>query len=191
MIDILLVCTANICRSPMAQGLFVARTRLLHDPPRVKTAGTGAARGHPPTGHAVTAAAELGADIAAHRSSPLGQAAAEADLVLTMTAAHREEVVLRVPEAAPRAFSLKELADLIRNLPPPAGTPSRATALARIEEAHRLRERRPTEAAPDADVSDPIGLSLEAYRAAAWEIDGAVQDIVEGLFGGPNEKASR
>jgi protein-tyrosine-phosphatase len=181
MIDILLVCTANICRSPMAGGLFVARTRGLPEPPRIRTSGTGAATGRPPTAHAVEAAADLGADIADHLSSPLGQAAADADLVLTMTASHREEVVLRSPDAAARTFTLKELAALLRDLPPPDGAPSRAAALARIEEAQRIRDKR--QPAADLDVSDPIGLSLEAYRAAAWEIDLAIRDIVGGLFG--------
>jgi protein-tyrosine phosphatase len=183
MIDILLVCTANICRSPMAGGLFVERTRQLPEPPRISTSGTRAAPGQPPTADAVTAAAELGADIAAHRSSPLDQAPTNADLVLTMTVSHREEVGLRFPDATARTFTLKELAALLRELPPADGSPSRETALARIAEAHRLREIRP--AGADADVSDPIGLSLEAYRAAAWEIDLAVRDVVRGLFGLP------
>jgi protein-tyrosine phosphatase len=141
----------------------------------------------------VVAASELGADIRDHRSAPLERAATEADLVLAMTAAHREEILRRAPQAAPRTFTLKELAGLIRDLPAPDAPPSRELALTRIAQAHTLRATRG--ARGDEDVADPIGLSMEAYRAAAWEIDGAVGEILEGLFGergdGPGTNRSR
>jgi protein-tyrosine phosphatase len=181
MIEILVVCTGNICRSPIAAGLFEARGRGLLEPLTVRTAGTGAARGQPPTPEAVASASELGADIGAHLSAPLDPGAIKADLVLAMTASHREEVVRHAPEAAPRTFTLKELAVLLGELPPVDGPPSRESVMTRIGRAHHLRAHRATLA--DEDVADPIGLSVEAYRATAWEIDEAVQEILRGLFG--------
>jgi protein-tyrosine phosphatase len=179
MIEILVVCTGNICRSPIAAGLFEARGRGLLEPLTVRTAGTGAARGQPPTPEAVASASELGAEIGTHLSAPLDRGI-KADLVLAMTASHREEVVRHAPEAAPRTFTLKELAVLLGELPPVDGPPSRESVMTRIGRAHHLRAHR---GLTDEDVADPIGLSVEAYRAAAWEIDGAVQEILRGLFG--------
>jgi protein-tyrosine-phosphatase len=98
-----------------------------------------------------------------------------------MTAPHREEVLRTAPEARPRTFTLKELAALLRRLPPLDGRPSRESALSRIALAHSLRASRDVHS--DEDVADPIGLSVEAYRAAAWEIDRAVREIMTGLFG--------
>jgi protein-tyrosine-phosphatase len=181
MIEILLVCTGNICRSPMAAGLFEERGRGLLEPLRLRTAGTMAARGQPPTAEAVAAAAELGADIRSHRSAPLDRAAREADLLLAMTTAHRKEVLRRWPEASSRAFTLKELAALLGELPPVDGPPSRESVLTRIAQADTLRATRG--GLVDEDVADPIGLSAQAYQAAAWEINGAVREIHRGLFG--------
>ncbi|MGH2682627.1 MAG: hypothetical protein ACRDIX_05285 [Actinomycetota bacterium] len=181
MIEILLICTGNICRSPIAAGLFRERGRGLAEPLRVRTAGTGAAVGQPPTPEALAAASELGADIREHRSAPIHPGRVEADLVLAMTASHRQQILHRAPDAAPRTFTLKELAALLRELPPAEAPPSRESALARIARAHALRATRSL--AEDEDVADPIGLSVEAYRAAAWEIDGTVREILGGLFG--------
>jgi protein-tyrosine phosphatase len=180
-LDVLLVCTGNICRSPMAAGLLEERGRMLPAPLRVRSAGIAAARGQPPTSEAAAAIAELGADILSHRSAQLGPEAAQADLVLAMAAGHREEIRRRAPQASARTFTLKELAGLLRKLPLPDQPPSRKAALARIAEADRLRAAGPPEG--ETDVSDPLGLSLEAYRAAAWEIDAAVHEIMRGLFG--------
>ena len=59
---LLVVCTGNTCRSPMAEAL--AR-RALADKPgwRVVSAGIGAINGQPPSAHGVTAMKELGIDI--------------------------------------------------------------------------------------------------------------------------------
>jgi hypothetical protein len=32
-------------------------------------------------------------------------------------------------------------------------------------------------------VADPLGLSLEAYRAVAWEIESLVDELLKGLAG--------
>ena len=59
---ILFVCTGNICRSPMAEGLF--RAGCCRGRYRVLSAGLGAMDGQPPSDHAVQAMKELGIDIA-------------------------------------------------------------------------------------------------------------------------------
>jgi protein-tyrosine phosphatase len=83
---LLFVCTGNICRSPMAEGLmkvllFPASDRRI----MVCSAGTHAADGLPAESGAVRAAREHGADIGAHRSRAIdGSLIARADLILVM-----------------------------------------------------------------------------------------------------------
>jgi protein-tyrosine phosphatase len=181
-LDVLLVCTGNICRSPMALGILRERSRQLPQPLRLRSAGLGAAVGDPATPEAVTAAAELGADIGDHASAPLDAASVQrADLVLAMAAGHRAKILDQVPQAGPHTFTLKELAGLLDALPAPTSPPSRSGALERVAQAHRLRSEGKT--VPDEDVADPLGLSLEAYRAAAWDMGEALDRILNGLFG--------
>jgi protein-tyrosine-phosphatase len=83
---LLFVCTGNICRSPMAEGLM--KVLLPPAPGRhitVCSAGTQAVDGLPPETGAVRAVREHGADIAGHRSRAIdGSLIASANLILVM-----------------------------------------------------------------------------------------------------------
>lgn len=94
MYEILMVCTGNICRSPMAEGLL---RHLL--PPEVKpqvtvrSAGTYGLHGHQAEPNAVSAMAQWGIDISPHRARLLTRdLIRQADLILTMENAHLEAV---------------------------------------------------------------------------------------------------
>jgi len=83
---LLFVCTGNICRSPMAEGIIkvllspASDRRIL-----VRSAGTHAADGLSAEPGAMRAARELGADIGGHRSRAIdGSLIAGADLILVM-----------------------------------------------------------------------------------------------------------
>lgn len=189
MLAVLLVCTGNICRSPMAEGLLADRsTRLLGGAIRVRSAGTYARRANAPMPEAQQAARDLGVDISGLHSDPLDdEMVRSADIVLTMTTEQRDEVLGLVPEARERTFTLKEIVLLLAALPAPPRPATRETLLLRVAEAHELRERGTTPVA-DEDVSDPLGMSVETYRAVAWEIDSLVDGLVSGLFGGEREE---
>src|SRR5439155_859975 len=68
--SVLFVCTGNVCRSPIAEGLF---RRLLGNRKDIEVASAGvhAVRGQPPSSHAIEVCAEEGADIGNLRSQPL------------------------------------------------------------------------------------------------------------------------
>src|SRR3954451_958492 len=97
---ILFVCTGNICRSPMAEGLFRHAVRGRGDY-RVLSAGVGAVDGQPDSDHAVRALKELGIDIGKHRSRHLtGELVQQADYIFGMTHSHVDAVTLLYPQAA-------------------------------------------------------------------------------------------
>ena len=69
--SVLFVCTGNICRSPIAEGLF---RRLLGNRKdiAVASAGVHAVRGQPPSLYAVQVCEEEGVDISGFRSQHTG-----------------------------------------------------------------------------------------------------------------------
>ena len=110
---ILFICTGNICRSPMAEGLFRHAVAGRGDF-RVLSAGIGAIDGQPPSAHAVEAMRELGLDISRQRSHMLtANLVREADLILGMTHNHVDSVILLYPFAAEKTFLLREFDDTL------------------------------------------------------------------------------
>jgi glycine hydroxymethyltransferase len=105
---VLFVCTGNICRSPMAEGLFRHATRGRTDC-RTVSAGVGAMEGQPPSPHAVRALKELGIDISPQRSRILTPELVEqADYIFAMTHSHVDAVNLLFPQAVEKTFLLRE-----------------------------------------------------------------------------------
>ncbi len=110
---ILFVCTGNVCRSPMAEGLFRHENKGRSDY-RVVSAGVGAVEGLPPSEHAVYAMRELGIDISQQRSRQLNaKMVEEADYIFGMTHSHVDAVTLLYPQAAEKTFLLREFDDTL------------------------------------------------------------------------------
>ena len=87
---VIMVCTGNICRSPMAAGLLAHRLpEHLKSRIDVSSAGTNALQGYPAQDHAIEAMADIGIDISGHRARQLThELAHNADWILTMEMAH-------------------------------------------------------------------------------------------------------
>ncbi len=105
---ILFVCTGNVCRSPMAEGIFRQAIRGRGNY-RVLSAGLGALEGQPPSSYAVQAVKELGIDISDRRSRALTpEMVQQADYIFGMTHSHIDTVMLLYPQAAEKTFLLRE-----------------------------------------------------------------------------------
>jgi protein-tyrosine phosphatase len=181
---ILVVCTGNICRSPIAQGILrdELHRRLGDGAPDVVSAGISGWDGSRATNEAIEAANERGSDISGHVARRLSRGDVDrADLILCMAAEHREETVHAVPGASEKTFTLKELVRLLETRPAEAA--GGLTWTERVRAANELRRSGFPGNPNDEDISDPLGMPLESYRAVAWEIDEWIRRLVEGLVG--------
>lgn len=143
---ILLVCTGNTCRSPMAE---VMCRKMIADRLQcpigetaehgvvIMSAGISAMMGSRPSPEAVTAMSKLGLQLGDHESQPLtAPLVRQADIIWTMTRSHRQAIVAEWPEASPRTFVL---------------------------------------GGEQGDIADPIGGPLEYYERCAEQIRGALE----------------
>lgn len=111
---ILIVCTGNTCRSPMAGAIAnqLAQDRKLEM--ETKTAGIFAFPGSPATGHAVAVMEEMGLDITEHAATPVTEELIEwADLIITMTEEHKEQLLAAFPRAKEKQITPFSIPDPI------------------------------------------------------------------------------
>lgn len=141
---VVLVCTGNVCRSPMAEYLLRARLPA-RTPWEVGSAGLSAGAGMPASPSAVAVMHEVDINMEGHRSRFLdAPLAREANVIVVMTATHREQILGLYPDAAQKTFLLKSF------------SPDRHAG----------------------DVHDPIGGSLETYRAIRDEISDCLPGLI-------------
>jgi len=110
---VLFVCTANVCRSPMAAGLF--RALLSGRVPGgedwlVDSAGTWASEGQRASENTIRVMQKRGIDLSHHRSKVVSKALLNLfDLILVMEPGHKEALRVEFPEIAGRVWLLSEL----------------------------------------------------------------------------------
>jgi protein-tyrosine phosphatase len=169
---VLVVCTANRCRSVMAQAMLARRLGVVA---RVRSAGL-LEPGLPPPTATVAAMAARGLEVARHRSRTItaGELRA-ADLVLAMAREHVRHMVVTEPSVWPRTFTLKEL--LRRG--PQAGPRMPGEPLAGwLARVHAGRERSALLGdSPEDDVADPVGGPPRAYALTAAELDRLLAEL--------------
>ena len=186
MASILVVCTGNVCRSPIAEAVLrsALTERFGSRAPAVSSAGTAGWEGSGAVAGSVEAAAERGHDIGDHVARMLTPAmVGGADLVLCMAAEHRDMIrSVASEDAVARAFTLKELVRLLEELPPAAAGADPETLAGRVAEAAAARRSGAATNPWDEDIVDPLGLSMEGFRAVAWEIDEWIERLVAGLY---------
>ncbi len=172
MINILILCTANQCRSPMAEGILRARAADAGLDLTVSSAGIFDG-GVPATETAIEVCAERGIDISAHRSRRLERSMIQqADLVLAMTREHLREAVVAEPPAFARTFTLRELVRRINDNP--------GAALSELHAGRSLQDYlRPNELD---DVADPVRQPKDVYERTFTQLDALLARLVSALL---------
>lgn len=125
MANIIIVCTANICRSPVAEAIL--RDRLSKqglDGWQVKSAGTWASNGQPASHYSIEILAEEGLDIAGHTSRSVDDhLLGESDLILCMELGHVEALKAEFPQWASRIYPFSEMTGQLYGIHDPYGEP--------------------------------------------------------------------
>ncbi|QEF97285.1 Low molecular weight protein-tyrosine-phosphatase YwlE [Stieleria maiorica] len=143
---IVMVCTGNTCRSPMAETLMreLLRKKMgREDAVRVLSAGVAASTGGSASPQSIEVMGERKLDLTGHASQPLNEDIMNvADLVLTMTRSHRATILAAWPDMHDRVFTLRH---------------------------------------DGGDISDPIGMPVDAYRQCADQMEGELEKWFERL----------
>lgn len=176
--SIVVVCTGNICRSPAGERLIA---NALGPSVDVTSAGTHALRGHPIDGPMAELLAADGVDVSDFAARQLDSRILRgADLVLAMSAEHRDEALRVSPAAMRKVFTLREFARSVEAVAATAPLEPEASPAARLAvlAPKAARARRPE---GDDDIADPFRRPAEAYQRAYREIHAAVAQIARAL----------
>ena len=215
MFCVLVVCTANICRSPAGERLLragLAGAGVTAADVDVTSAGVNAVDGRPPCDLSLALSGEFAARtvhqvppgvLSSHRSRRLTvEHLTAADVVLTADRGHRAAVARLLPSARTRTFTLTEAARLAADLdavlgsgrlpdgappPPDDGDGRRRWLVAELDAARGLRPRPEHPAAwwHPDDVPDPHAVGYETHGVAVERIAAAVEVLVGVLTATP------
>jgi protein-tyrosine phosphatase len=133
--------------------------------------------GVPATDHGVATMADRGLDLRGHRSRQLDrEMLGQADLVIAMARRHVREVVVLLPEALRKTFTLKELARGAATVGARRPEEPLEAWLGRIADARSTDGLVGVAHDDTFDVADPIGLGRPDYERTA--------DLLHHLLGG-------
>jgi len=153
-VNILFVCTGNMCRSPFGEYALKAKLEqgpvAPSQPVTVGSAGTMVSDGHPAADDAVKHAVDFGYDLDPHRARQLSEALLEwADMVLVMDRSHEQMIMTFWSHHR--------------------------------EKLRYMTEFDPQGKGKKKDVADPYGGSARGYRKCFTLIDRCVEGLVERL----------
>ncbi|SPD85135.1 conserved protein of unknown function [Micropruina glycogenica] len=164
---LLFICTANRCRSPLAEQLMRRAFQRLEVDALVASAGllTG---GFATPSVGVRVASNHGLDLTRHLSVQVGARLVEvSDLILTMTREHAREIVALAPDAWARVYPLKQFTELTDSITLPRRANFRDAAVM-VGEARRVNSILGN---PSYDaVEDPMGRPTQVWEAVLADL---------------------
>ena len=176
MYKILVVCTANRCRSPMGEVLLHAALERRGISAIVRSAGfheSGIAA-DPYSRAAVT---QRGLSLDSHRSSAMVRAVAEgADLILCMAAEHVQQVVATDPGAWSKTFTLREFVSRSETRRPEPDM-SLPAWIVRLHDGRVARDLLRT--GKGLDIADPIGQNRQRFERCCAEIESLCESAAD------------
>jgi protein-tyrosine-phosphatase len=177
---VLFVCTGNICRSAAAERLLSCWSSDGGQRVHVRSAGTQARPGRPMHPRTERALARHGVESDGFASRRLSDADVDwADLVLTMTGEHRDEVAGISPRGLQKVFTVIEAASLAQTLGQDWSSGHavpRGPAVAQALRDARARFARSRGA--EFDVPDPIDGSSRVHAQAVDQIAAALEIVL-------------
>lgn len=184
-VHLLIVCTANQCRSPLGEVIARDALTVRRGAGTVVSAGTQADVGSPATPPTVDAARRRHLDLRGHTSRPVhGELVRWADLTIGMTTHHVLDLVTNHRSTFETTFTLVELARLAGAADPRRADEDLTGWLARIS-AERSPGAVLAQTAGRADIADPTGGSGRRHRRTATQIADAFDTTFDALFGPP------
>lgn len=149
---ITVICTANICRSPLAEVLLQHALGAEKEPLsslKVTSAGVSAFQGDQASLNSVKVAQTVGLDLSRHSSQPLTQALIDSSFaVFCMTESHRMLLEMQFKKTTPHIYLFRELMG---------------------------------GAASEQEIPDPYGQNLPAYEACRDNMVEAIPSILSFL----------
>ena len=179
MFDVVFVCSGNRCRSPVAEQWL----NRFSPGPWLRAASTGTLdlRASRPPHEMIEVAAELGLDLGGHRSRHISSSPVDrADLVIGMALEHVATSVVDWGADATRSFTLVELVDLLKAVPPVQEAEPEARARRLVAAAHDERSQRKG-AKHAIDIVDPIGGPYRLYRDVTEQIRDLCSQLADAL----------
>jgi protein-tyrosine phosphatase len=180
---ILMVCTANVCRSPMAAAF--AQHHLDANGIEAVVTSAGIQGGETwVDSYAVTAMAERCLDIAACTPRLLDRvivAEDGADLIVTMTRSHLQAVAVMGSGVFQRSFTAKELARRSHRAMHETDLDEPTFAAWRDAVGGGRLAKDLMRGDPADDLADPFGMSLAEHRRTANELDALTGVIVRSI----------
>lgn len=146
---IMFICTGNICRSAMAEGMMKKLVKEENIDAEIFSCGIYAETGDYATYNAIEAVKDYEVDITSHRATNIRVSKIkEMDLILCATVSHKQSVLYLYPELKEKVYTMKEYADICKD-------------------------------GQDLDIKDPWGYDLNVYNHCASEIKECLDKTVE------------
>lgn len=146
---IMFICTGNICRSAMAEGMMKKLAKDNNLDLEICSCGIYAEDGDYATYNAIEASKYYDVDIKNHRATNIRNSKIkEMDIILCATESHKQSVLYMYPELKGKVFTMKEYAKLDKN-------------------------------GQDMDIKDPWGYDINVYQNCAKKIEECLTKIIE------------